>query len=386
MNILVIGNGFDIEHGLRTSYVDFIYFCNCIADCGNFIRSCGNEGKGSDYDNKLTAVVNKLTQYGYSDAVLEKFIALISRNEMIEFTEKCEDNFWLQYVNGQNKENPTWCHFEELIADYLDMLVWLEKKSHRIQELTEKESQTVDKILEQIETGSKKNLEEHKAYLLKELDNLIFLLHFYLSNFLDDHIDERPLFKKLRVDRIINFNYTSTYRKVYGEMMPPACIHFIHGRICSDGCRDSNMILGIGTELKHADRESLIGYAGFQKYFQRIIKRTGNTYRNWIGNTGALSKIPKIKDNVIVFGHSFDIPDSDIIKAIVQSARTRVHIFYHNEESLRSIVINLVKIFSQDEVIELTGSGKIQFLYSRDSNIDHVAETLNNTKVDNFLT
>ena len=28
MNILVIGNGFDLAHGLQTTYKDFLNFCN----------------------------------------------------------------------------------------------------------------------------------------------------------------------------------------------------------------------------------------------------------------------------------------------------------------------------------------------------------------------
>ena len=28
MNILVIGNGFDLAHGLPTKYTDFLFFCS----------------------------------------------------------------------------------------------------------------------------------------------------------------------------------------------------------------------------------------------------------------------------------------------------------------------------------------------------------------------
>lgn len=32
MNILVIGNGFDLAHGLPTKYTDFLYFCNVVKE------------------------------------------------------------------------------------------------------------------------------------------------------------------------------------------------------------------------------------------------------------------------------------------------------------------------------------------------------------------
>lgn len=30
MNILVIGNGFDLAHGLPTKYMDFLFFCYAV--------------------------------------------------------------------------------------------------------------------------------------------------------------------------------------------------------------------------------------------------------------------------------------------------------------------------------------------------------------------
>ena len=35
MKILVLGNGFDIDHDLPTGYIDFLNFCNCVLDVDN---------------------------------------------------------------------------------------------------------------------------------------------------------------------------------------------------------------------------------------------------------------------------------------------------------------------------------------------------------------
>lgn len=43
MNILVIGNGFDLAHGLKTTYKDFLIFCN----------------KGTEYDE----IINGENEY-----------------------------------------------------------------------------------------------------------------------------------------------------------------------------------------------------------------------------------------------------------------------------------------------------------------------------------
>ena len=33
MNILIIGNGFDLAHGLSTKYNDFLEFIKCVKHC-----------------------------------------------------------------------------------------------------------------------------------------------------------------------------------------------------------------------------------------------------------------------------------------------------------------------------------------------------------------
>lgn len=37
MKILVIGNGFDIDHGLATSYREFLNFCNAVLNLDNIL-------------------------------------------------------------------------------------------------------------------------------------------------------------------------------------------------------------------------------------------------------------------------------------------------------------------------------------------------------------
>jgi hypothetical protein len=52
MNILILGNGFDLAHGLKTKYSDFIYFCN--DHINNLINLT---------DNKLNEELSRRMQY-----------------------------------------------------------------------------------------------------------------------------------------------------------------------------------------------------------------------------------------------------------------------------------------------------------------------------------
>lgn len=36
MKILVLGNGFDLDHNLPTSYMDFLHFCNYVLEMDSF--------------------------------------------------------------------------------------------------------------------------------------------------------------------------------------------------------------------------------------------------------------------------------------------------------------------------------------------------------------
>jgi len=77
MKILVLGNGFDIDHNLPTSYMDFLNFCNAVLDM---------DDPESPHLLKL-----KATQKGYMEKLkaVEKertfFISLIEKNHLLHY-------------------------------------------------------------------------------------------------------------------------------------------------------------------------------------------------------------------------------------------------------------------------------------------------------------
>ena len=73
--------------------------------------------------------------------------------------------------------------------------------------------------------------------------------------------------KNLNDINLLTFNYTNTYSNIYKNVHT---IHYVHGSL-----EDNNIVLGArGEDFENLD------YVYFQKYFQRIQKKTGALYKN----------------------------------------------------------------------------------------------------------
>ena len=186
-----------------------------------------------------------------------------------------------------------------------------------------------------------------------ELDALNLCLDYYLLEFVSaincSFYSEQ--IKSLGDIYLLNFNYTYTYATVYGKT---ALIqhHPIHGE-----AKEENLVLGIPDE---SFRDSM-DYVYFQKFFQRIQKKTGSFYKEW----PVRPKHSALEDEpvqVFIMGHSLNKVDKGILKDffLEQNVET-INIFYHSQSGYESQVINLVDMFGRDFVIDQTGKGRIIF-------------------------
>lgn len=125
------------------------------------------------------------------------------------------------------------------------------------------------------------------------------------------------------------------------------------GYFIKNNAKDSmNMVFGIGNKINEDDNN--YEYIEFQKYYQRIIYKTGNNYAKWLDSNEIM--------NIFIFGHSVNEVDGDVIKRLITREHTNVYIYYYNQEALNSIVANLAKILGKDMIIDYTNKNKIIFL------------------------
>lgn len=370
-NILIIGNGFDLAHGLNTSYKDFVNFCECIKIFLDRYRN-NKEDYITLFNHNFDAVRSIMTNMDLQKSTSRKFIIYLKNKSIddklkLDFITQCCDNYWLKYVyeNKQQMGN-RWCDLEYLIGLQVEALSFIANNPDKLYEenlIYHRNSMNIYKVNEELDKikdlSFRESILKQRDIMFQDLKQLTWMLEVYLLYFLNDKRTRLELFNLLSVDYLLSFNYTNTYQRMYKE---PEDKHYIHGNTDINRNKDeNNMVFGIGQEIKNANDEDALDYVMFQKYYQRIVKRSGNTYKQWLNNK-------KEQLNVFIYGHSLDGPDGDIIRDFVEHPLSKIYIFYLDDTSFNNIVINLIDIFDKDKVVDLTSSDKISFIKCNDIN------------------
>ena len=370
--ILILGNGFDIAMGRKTKYTDFIEFEQRLFDRPESDLQAFLDSKNIDIDkykdNLYLKFINENKDtLGDNWSNLETMISQLSEAVMY-----CKENTDLLYSIGYNE--PFLQHIER------NMLQLQKDRNYCSKSY-------VGRLFFSLfyEKGWKKlerevALDKLNNEFIRQLDLLVELLEIYLSyiDFLDFKVIEiksKPTaldaISDLSNSSVLNFNYTNTSGYLFGTSEEKT--HFIHGRIDLDGTfsRINTMVFGI--EDKENDVNSdLIPY---QKYYQRIVKETGNEFEEFFRQT---IQFPDndfegyiTSKNIIIFGHSVDPLDKEIFQKCFELAKKgdypyRFIFTYFDEPAKRSIIKNLAIILGKEKLIELTGRRIVVFVKSDD--------------------
>ena len=350
MITLVVGNGFDLEHELPTQYKDFLKFLRVLNELNN------NTSFGGYKDNVYLGSKFKslATSEGLNIELVNVATAWICEDvsASIKFASSIGSNSWVHYFQTIYEENQIkgedWIDFENEISKVVRKLeeesTFLMKKSNFfyrkdsiIEFMKERDNYTID---------CKNKLAE---YFIKEMDSFISFLEKYISLVGEleiNHTSDDIKSIAGKVNNLISFNYTDTFRRKYNKSVTA---DFVHGK-----ANENNIILDIEETIENKDEISKkILCIRFKKYFQRIYKKTGLGYKEF------LSKMRKGKNIAYFFGHSLSINDGDIIKYIVDKHEKSVF-FYHNEKQHAEQIANLVLILGKDRVIEAANT-KFEF-------------------------
>lgn len=365
MNILILGNGFDLAHGLPTTYKDFLDFTDAFEDFTKRNSSNYYPPKGKEmFLPYLTTLVNK------NMSIYNELRALI------------QDNVWLKHFNAVYESRKRdgkdgWIDFESEISSAIQALDgamvtvggYLRSGKDRgrmepyqfeaLKYLIGHESLKFNSIFFNLVS-----LSEYREQFLKDLNRLTRCLEIYLS----DYVNNLPVSKRLpdidelKIDKVLSFNYTNTYERIYGKNKPNIEYEYIHGKAeISHDVDSCNLVLGIDEYLIGEERNSNTEFIQFKKFFQRIYKKTGCKYTDWIN--GYLARLNDTKRNkfntaiedfnIYIFGHSLDITDKDILSELIQTKYARTKIFHFNQNALGSQIANLVKVIGQDNLISM---------------------------------
>ncbi len=342
MNILIIGNGFDIAHGLLTRYKDFLIICEGIKN-NSIVKGHKIIYVVVDKDEEKNKIIKEMIEK--MENVYDDFKRIVINNKWIDLLLSKKD------VIGED-----WIDIEEEIRVTLNLLY--SYKDGTTKEVVERVvlNEKSLNIMCKDYMNSDRKITYRRLFekLLEEKNKLIRALEIYMDAVNRIEIEINSYFLDKKIDKVLTFNYTDIFEKNYiGEV--EYC--YIHGK--ADASREeekSNLVLGFDDHY-FEDKQVRAELIPFEKYYQRIVKRTDNNYFKW------LEDMDDQENMVYIYGHSLGASDGDVLKKFILKENTKVYIYYYDELDRATKIRNLAIILGPDTLIEKTGGNNpvIQF-------------------------
>lgn len=377
MDILVIGNGFDLEHNLPTKYWDFMMF----------IKNYKNLSYKSKEEMKQIPIFKDLNE-NVKEYLLRNEVFYKDRRSSIlkELDTLISYNIWIKYFEDkvENNKEHGWIDFESEISEVIQALEYFSKLNKHDRKNSGKDYDEIDEIKDtlgneflnkisridgrdELKGGSANFYGEHgekivKA-LLKDLNDLIRCLEIYIGEVVElIDVEHRSIdIEGLNINKVISFNYSNTYKRLYEKGGKQIEYDYIHGKVqVSRNADENNMVLGVDEYLKDDLKDKNVEFIKFKKYFQRIYKNTTCNYKRWVRTIKKNSEVINADEdgiaeintrhNLYVFGHSIDVTDKDILRELILTPNLETTIFYYDKDTKANYIANLVKIIGQDEL------------------------------------
>lgn len=305
MNILIVGNGFDLSHYLPTKYDHFMVAMGAIE---NWDETNGD----MDFDQLFGSLYEKESYFfGYTKAMYETDDIKISVDQIKELKIQLRENVWYQYFSDHVREVKTWIDFETKIKEALLTIDKFFTKYQIIKENSGSVFNQIDGIFGSSNKRQYLNFLERDRLILKSLeiieiqsmhDESIYIQYKVKDSFLDNYKSDITLdYKKiidflmdnlmklkeifseyllivvdilkikynlkniLQLDLMFTFNYTMTLENKYNQNRNQ--VRHIHGETVK-----RNIVLGV-SDLEKCFLKKFNMY-GFTKYHQKLLLDT----------------------------------------------------------------------------------------------------------------
>lgn len=362
MDILILGNGFDLSHNLKTKYSDFLYYCKNKYSINDFGAICNPNNDTNNFWLRHF-IINELSNNNWFDFEEEIYNVIKIINYSL-FTNR--DNTNVKRLFPREYEFAT-----EHINNDFDL--------SKIMTKSEKISGTAQPPISMqysISPSRYLNYLTVKFYRYKDLISFLFdQLNEFTKIFRNYLLEEvTPEIGKIKYDfalsdkkniRVLNFNYTNTFEELYAQKNTnteynPKYI-YIHGNINDS---TNNIILGTHSfynNLPNDINERInVNFNIFKKHNQRHKYNTIEFYQDLLKE---LKYSKKINPVFHIMGHSLDKADHNILKHILlANPKAKINIYYHDEEALDRMQTNIDLIIGEENVME-----RVSFIYQHDS-------------------
>ena len=373
--ILLIGNGFDLAHGLPTSYSYFLDFCDKVSRMFTYLMHIDDKA----YEKSA------LNTWDVDDSIKDKLLEWYKkRNDnpdklAIEIYDNIKENIWIHYfLNIRYTLGKNWIDFESEISNVIQAFECIRDNIERRERIQQGEGSKVIKleVVQNFVNISKKlkkfkksnlddmytNLEIFDEYIEKmtlDLDKLIRTLEIYICEFINkiEVLQKNDDIKDINPDCVLSFNYSNTYERIYGQSNKIE-YDYIHGKAdITNNVNTCNLVLGIDEYLEECDRDNKLEFLPFKKFYQRIYKSTDSSYMEWVDEIRQNSECPY---ELYIFGHSLDKTDKDVLELLICNDNVQTKIYYHrksndDKKELGKLIRNLVRVIGAKELIRRTG-------------------------------
>lgn len=305
MNILIIGNGFDLAHGLPTSYVDFLKFFHSIdamplfsGDQSSYKKHLAQVyPKSPSIQNTLSNIFRSINPIPSIDSFKPVFEDITAQ----KIYENLKRNIWYHYFytlykNGQMK-GINWIDFESELSHIIEIFDRTEEKLYKefVKDAVRNTYPNDEKIGVFLSIVDKfKFLNDSSTFTYRDflnnsysqLRSFIYCMELYLQICIENCPITllSPDIRTINPNAVLCFNYTHTFVTKYGSLFPNVKVHYIHGETKdADTVDTSNMVLGINEYYKDtSDCNSHTNYNIYKKFTQRVINETGFQSREWL--------------------------------------------------------------------------------------------------------
>ena len=396
--ILILGNGFDLAHGLPTKYSHFLEFCQRVEEIWHF-------GSSND-ETTIVIFIEKWIENWDTVAVIKDTIKVefcnrkIQRNpggtyeitsdstELVEIHNLLDDNVWYDYFlelyGNQHMKGENWIDFESEIRFIIKEVdertlslteLWSDISNafslpRDLKVITFGKKLKFDKYIQRkkLTLDHKITIRDFREKAFYDLERLTRALELYLAAFVEkipiSNSDKIPEILNLSPDYVINFNYTDTYERIYEK----GKVYHIHGKAdAKRPAEENNMVLGIDEYWLGDERDKRTNFTIFKKFAQRIQKHTGNeSYKYleeiqkifkekgnmWSGNGDVSKDHPDGVSYVYVFGHSLDVTDKDILSSFIGDDSTSVIVYCMDKATEGELIGNTIKLISEEKLLD----------------------------------
>jgi hypothetical protein len=366
--LLIIGNGFDLAHGLKTSYSDFIrnYWTGLvnpnhsddlitiktspdvnIKDC----NSLGDTIKRIFNQHKYRA-----NYYGYEDVHLNGEHSIIFNNHL--FGELCKIE---NEINWVDMEIYYYQELKKTLNDNPSNISYVKQLNNELFQIIKHfDSYLLKEVLPNIAASADSIINSHFENTINSITFEVFKKEFSASYgdkmitkyFNDSWFNDRNQ-PKFRNTQVLNFNYTNTISNYFDFSKNDVELVNIHGEVDSNA-HPINM--GFGDEVDEFYRK--IENSGENEYL-RFVKSF--YYSNNSHYKRLLDFIEMDDFQCQIMGHSCGLSDRTLLKTIFEHQKCKsIKPFYytydeenewHEKDNYLEIVKNISRHFSDKKMM-----------------------------------